>query len=125
VSDLASRVSNKELLWLGCRHKTCCHNTRVVISGMDIWRITQTLEVQPWDYTRYADAIEGAIDAFRLRPDGPSYQVVLAKRGEVDRAGAPCIFLWNLADGHAQCGLGALRPLVCRVYPAVLVDGML
>jgi Fe-S-cluster containining protein len=92
---------------------------------MDMWRITRALEAQPWDYTRYTDAIEGAMDAFRLRPGGPLYQVVLAKRGEVSPEGAPCIFLWKLADGHAQCGLGTLRPMVCRVYPAVLVDGML
>jgi hypothetical protein len=46
----------------------------------------------------------------------------LAKRGKVGPKGAPCFFLWKLADGHAQCGLGTLRPRVCLSYPALLVD---
>jgi len=115
----------RELLWLACREKACCHGARVIVSGRDLWRIATVLEVPPWDVTVYAPAEAGALDAFRLEPDGPGYQVVLAKRGRVTRRGAPCIFLWKLGDGHAQCGLGANRPLVCQAYPATLVDGLL
>jgi Fe-S-cluster containining protein len=97
----------------------------VIVSGKDIWRISQAIEVAPWDFTLYSEAIEGAVDGFQLEPGGPAYQVVLSKRGEVGPQGAPCIFLWKLADGHAQCGLGALRPMVCQAYPALLVDDLL
>lgn len=117
--------SKKELLWLACREKTCCHTTRVIVGGRDVWRITQALATPPWEYTLYAAALDGAVDAFRLSPNGPLHQLVLSKRGKIGPRGAPCIFLWKLADGHAQCGLGTLRPAVCRAYPALLMDGML
>jgi len=119
------QTTKKELLWLSCRQKTCCHTTKVVLSGLDIWRITQALELMPWEYTRYSDAPDDAMDGFRLRPEGPRYQVVLAKRGEVGPDGAPCIFLLKTNDGHAQCGLGSLRPKVCQVFPATVVDDLL
>ena len=118
-------TSPKELLWLGCREKTCCHTTRVIIGGRDMWRIVGAMEIAPWDFLQYAEAIEGAIDGFQLTPGGPAYQLMLAKRGRVGPKGAPCLFLWKLADGHAQCGLGSLRPMVCQSYPALLVDGLL
>jgi Fe-S-cluster containining protein len=117
--------STKELLWLGCREKSCCHNSKVIVTGRDLWRIAQALEAAPWDFTQYCEALPGAPDGFQLAPGGPCYQIVLAKRGRVSAKGAPCVFLWKLADGHAQCGLGGLRPLVCRSYPSLLVDGML
>ena len=126
MSDVTGQVvSMKELYWLGCREKSCCHNTRVVITGKDVCRICRTMELQPWDFTLYSEAPQGAVDAFRLEPGGPVYQVILAKRGPLGPGGAPCIFLWKLADGHAQCGLGQLRPMVCQTYPALLIDDML
>jgi len=118
-------ATTRELLWLACRQKTCCHGARVIVTGRDVWRIATALEAAPWDFTRYAPAEAGAADAFRLEPEGPGYQVVLAKRGRVTGRGAPCIFLWKLGDGHAQCGLGATRPLVCQAYPAAMADGLL
>jgi Fe-S-cluster containining protein len=125
MPDATRALAPKELLWLGCREKTCCHNTKVILTGRDVWRIAQALELQPWDFTLYCDAEESAVDGFQLAPGGPFYQVMLAKRGAVGPNGAPCIFLWRLADGHAQCGLGGMRPLPCQAYPAVLVEGML
>jgi Fe-S-cluster containining protein len=118
-------MTRKDILWLACREKTCCHATKVVISGADLWRITTTLAAPPWEFALYADAAPQATDGFCLEAGGPAYQIVLAKRGAVGPEGAPCVFLWKLRDGHAQCGLGALRPLVCQAYPAVLVDGLL
>lgn len=126
MAEVTGQVtSTKELYWLGCREKTCCHNTKVIITGKDMWRIRHAMEIQPWDFTLYAEAPEGAVDGFQLEAGGPAYQVMLSKRRQVDQAGAPCIFLWKLADGHAQCGLGQLRPMVCQSYPALLVDNML
>lgn len=118
-------MTNKDLLWLGCREKACCHNSRVIISGRDLWRLSRTLDLAPWLFTRYCEAVDRAPDGFLLEPAGPRYQIVLAKRGAIGSAGAPCIFLWKLADGHAQCGLGALRPSVCQSYPAYLSEGLL
>lgn len=107
------------LLWLTCHEKACCHGAPVIVTGRDLWRISTAFEVAPWDVTRCAPAGGGAVGAFRLEPGGLAHQVVLARRGRAVRPGAPCIFLWKLGDGHAQCGLGATRPLVCRARPTV------
>ena len=96
-------LAPKDLLWLACREKTCCHNTKVILTGRDVWRIAQALELQPWDFTLYCDAEDGAVDGLQLAPGGPFYQVMLAKRGEAGPIGAPCIFLWRLADGGGRC----------------------
>jgi Fe-S-cluster containining protein len=117
--------TTKELLWLSCREKRCCHNTRVIVNGRDIWRIARTLDLAPWDFTLYCAAHPQAADAFQLEPGGVTYQIILSKRGSIGARGAPCTFLWKLADGHAQCGLGALRPIACQCYPAMLVEGAL
>lgn len=121
--------SRKEQLWLTCREKTCCMATRVVVTGSDIWRISQAMELMPWNFTLYCPVDRGVSDGFQLKPGGEYYQVILARRIPTgsDEAGnaptAPCRFLWRLPDGHAQCGLGGLKPLVCEAYPAVLRTG--
>lgn len=125
MRELTDAPSSRELLWLACREKTCCHTTRVIVSGRDMWRIARAIEAAPWEFTVYGEAVEGAVDGFQLVHGGPAYQVILAKRGKVGPKGAPCFFLWKLADGHAQCGLGQLRPQVCQSYPALLVDDLL
>jgi len=121
----SQQLSTKELLWLGCRDKTCCHTTRVIVTGLDLWRISRNLMLAPWNFVVYAEAMPEAADAFQLKAGGPGYQVLLAKRGKVGPQGAPCIFLWKLADHHAQCGLGSLRPSICQAYPSVLIDDVL
>jgi Fe-S-cluster containining protein len=94
----------------------------VVVTGHDVWRICDVLSVQPWDVAVACPADEGAVDGFQLVRGGRFNQLALVKRPE---SGGACTFLWKLNDGHAQCGLGTLRPGVCRAYPAVLVDGVL
>lgn len=111
----------RELLWLSCREKACCH-AQVVVTGRDVCRICDVLSVKPWDVVAACAAEDGAPDAFQLARGGPFHQLALTKRPGADGA---CTFLWKVNDGHAQCGLGALRPGVCQAYPALLVDGVL
>jgi len=94
----------------------------VVVTGRDVTRICGALSMQPWDVAVACPAEEGAVDGFQLGRGGRANQLALVKRTEPDGA---CTFLWKLNDGHAQCGLGALRPGVCQAYPAVMVDGVL
>jgi Fe-S-cluster containining protein len=122
---MSTHHSPKELLWLSCRQKRCCYTTRVVLTGHDLQRICVALEVEPWDVACYAPAADDVADGFQLTPGGRSYQLLLNKRGKVGARGAPCSFLWKLKDGHAQCGLGALRPAACQSYPALLINDTL
>jgi hypothetical protein len=117
------QAPSPELLWLACREKSCCHDPRVVIGGRDLWRIATMLEVAPWDFTWPAPAEPEAAGAFRLEAGGAPHQIVLARRSRTTARRAPCLFLWKLGDGHAQCGLGPSRPLACRGRPAGPVNG--
>jgi Fe-S-cluster containining protein len=111
----------RELLWLACKEKACCH-AKVVVTGHDVWRICDALSVKPWDVAVASAAEDGAPDGFQLVRGGRPHQLTLVKRPD---SGGACTFLWKLKDGHAQCGLGGLRPGGCQVYPALLVDGTL
>lgn len=111
----------RELLWLACKEKTCCH-AQVLVTGHDVWRICDVLSVKPWDVAAACAADGAAPDGFQLVRGGRRRQLALVKRPDT---GGACTFLWTLNDGHAQCGLGMLRPGVCQAYPALLVDGML
>jgi hypothetical protein len=117
------RAPSPELRWLACREKNCCHDARVVIHGRDLWRIATMLEVAPWDFTWPAPAEPEAAGAFRLEAGGGAHQIALARRGRTTARRAPCVFLWKLGDGHAQCGLGSSRPLACQGRPAGPVNG--
>jgi len=114
-------TARRELLWLACRDKTCCY-AKVLVTGHDVRRICDALGVKPWDVAAACPAEPGPPDGFRLSPGGRLHQLALVKR---PGAGGACTFLWKVNDGHAQCGLGALRPGVCQAYPAVFVDGLL
>ena len=114
-------TTRRELLWLACREKTCCH-AKVLVTGHDVRRICDTLSVKPWDVVTACAAEAGAPDGFRLSAGGRFNQLALVRRPGPEKA---CTFLWKVNDGHAQCGLGDLRPGVCQAYPAVIVDGML
>jgi Fe-S-cluster containining protein len=117
--------SDKELLWLSCKEKQCCSFYTVMPTGFDIWRISQAMQLPPSAFTLYADAPADAEDGFALDASDKRYQVILAKRPSPAQNDSACVFLWRLPDGHAQCGLGRLRPSVCRTYPYMLADGIL
>jgi len=100
----------------------------VAPTGRDLWRLAETLDVPIWAFTVYTDAPADAADAFALDTSDRRFRVVLAKRPDEElgeQESAPCVFLWRLRDGHAQCGLGGLRPMVCQTYPSILQDGLL
>ena len=132
MPDPAAAISAKERIFLSCRQKTCCHTTKVIVSGQDLWRISWALELSPLDFVCYCPAAPDAVDGFRLSPEGPCYQVVLAKRTPAPAPTRPptapqyppCIFLWRTNEGHSGCGLGSQRPQACRTFPALLSAGM-
>ena len=61
-----------------------------------------------------------------LDRSGACFRLALGK-GAARRKGGqrPCIFLLRTRSGHHRCGLGALRPIVCRAALCGLEDGVL
>jgi Fe-S-cluster containining protein len=120
----AEVCTRKELLWLACKEKRCCSAYLVPLTGIDVWRISRTMQIPPYAFTFYTDALPEA-DGFALDTSDKRYELVLARHRDPIGDRSTCVFLWRLPDGHAQCGLGHQRPNVCQTYPFTLVDGIL
>jgi hypothetical protein len=117
--------SRKDALFLHCREKTCCSTCIVYPTGHDLWRIATALGVAPWVFSRAEPAADDAPDGFALDRSGRRYRVALSKKPRRRKGLSPCTFLVSMPDGSACCGLGALRPLACRVFPSAMTAGVL
>jgi hypothetical protein len=97
-----------------------------VPTGRDVWRIARALDAPPAAFLLYFADPRPRRDAFALDHSGQSFRMALGKQA-VRRAPAalPCIFLVRTRAGQHRCGLGALRPMVCRAFPADVVEGVL
>jgi Fe-S-cluster containining protein len=115
--------TTRDVLWDSCRSKTCCRVTRVVLTGRDLVRLVCAFELEPSQFAMHIPTTAEHPPGFLLEPQGPGYELVLRKTGEIGPAGAPCVFLVETNDGHARCGAGASRPAVCEAYPATVSEG--
>src|SRR5438105_3991013 len=118
-------LSRKEAIWLACKAKSCCYTPAVVPTGRDVWRIARVLETPPTSFLLYFPTPRPRRDAFVLDHSGQEFRVALGKAPTRRKTAPPCIFLLRTRSGHHRCGLGDLRPLVCRAFPADLLDGVL
>jgi hypothetical protein len=117
--------SRKEAIWLACKPKTCCYTPFVIPSGRDVWRLARTLEAPPWSFLIYFPMPQARRDAFALDHSGRRFRLALAKRASRrTKTPPPCIFLLRTRGGAHRCGLGDLRPLVCKSFPMEIVDGI-
>ena len=119
-------LTRKEAAWLACKEKTCCYDAVVIPTGRDVWRIARTLDTPLQSFLLYFPTAQPRRDAFLLDHSGQAFRLALGKAtGGRRRSSPPCIFLLRTRSGHHRCGLGDLRPLVCRALHADLVDGVL
>ena len=104
----------------------CCRSYVVPVYGYDVWRIARAWDVPPWSFLIFFQTPAARRDAFMLDHSGSRFRLALAKQpGRRVKTAPPCIFLLRTRRGHARCALGALRPQICRSYPAECVDGVL
>ena len=120
-------TSQKEAVWLACKPKTCCYNAFVLVSGRDVWRISRALGSPPSSFLIYFQSPEWRPDTFILDRTGRYFRLALAKQPASRRRKTPppCIFLLRTRNGHHRCGLGDLRPQVCKTFPVDMVGGVL
>jgi Fe-S-cluster containining protein len=119
-------LSRKESLWLTCKRKDCCHTGFVIPTGRDVWRIARVLETPPWSFAMYFATPQPRRDAFALDHSEKRYRIALGKRKPIRaHAAPPCIFLLRSRQRHHRCGLGDLRPSVCKSILAAERDGIL
>jgi Fe-S-cluster containining protein len=118
--------TRKEAIWLACKQKSCCYASLVVPTGEDIWRIARALETPPWSFLIYFLSPQPRRDSFILDQSGRQFRLALGKGPTRRKKSAPpCVFLLKTRGGHHRCGLGDLRPGVCRSFPSELVNGVL
>src|SRR4051812_40494295 len=124
---MASTINQKEATWLACKPKTCCYNAFVLVSGRDVWRISRALGTAPWTFLIYFQSQEWRPDTFILDKTGRQFRLALTKQPASKRRKSPppCIFLMKTRNGHHRCGLGDLRPQVCKTFPIENVGGVL
>jgi len=101
----------------------CCHRHTVNVSGYDVWVLAVGLELAPEQFLHAVPLSMPAKHGFLLDRSGTSYQIALQKRAS-DIEHKPCIFLLELPDHTGRCGVYALRPFVCQIYPAYLRNGI-
>jgi hypothetical protein len=119
-------ITRKEAIWLACKQKSCCFAPLVVPTGRDVWRIARALGAPPESFLLYFPTPVARRDAFVLDHSGQEFRIALGKgRARRPQAPRPCLFLLRTRTGHHRCALGELRPVVCRAFPADLVDGVL
>ena len=113
-----------EVLWLSCAAKRCCSVRTVRPTGGDIWRIATQLQVPPESFVRTIPAAPAAHDGVLFAPDGQPMHLALARRAVKGRQAA-CVFLMQIREDVARCGLGDLRPLPCQAFPGSEAGGVL
>jgi Fe-S-cluster containining protein len=118
-------LTRKEEIWLACKQKTCCYAAFVLPSGRDVWRISRTLQAPPSTFLVYFESPQPQPDAFILDASGLKFRLALSKQqSRRTKSAPPCIFLMKTRQGHHRCGLGDLRPQVCRSFPSEIADGL-
>ncbi|MFT7581320.1 MAG: hypothetical protein ACI9MR_002995 [Myxococcota bacterium] len=88
------------------------------LNGRDVVRIARALEVAPIVFCSHRQA-QGR-QAIRLDGGLPNHVLVLKRReavGDPDSARRPCLFLQTLASHRKICGLDALAPALCQLFP--------
>lgn len=101
----------------GCAACTgdCCRRYKVGVTVADVRRVASGTALHPEEFITLLEDETG----FRLRPDGPAFDLYLVRRKET----GGCVFLMEIASGKARCGVYAHRPLVCSNFPTTLERG--
>ena len=114
-------------------HAGCCRSFAVPVTGADIIRIEQSLQLDFWDFVcRWTDP-EGAI-AGKYAPhlqfaDDPGTDYVIClmhEQSDILKKTTKCRFLMECEPdeehplGVARCGIYESRPSACRAFPTKL-----
>lgn len=116
-------------------HAGCCRSFAIPVSGADIIRIEQRLDLSFWDFAcRWADP-EGSIAQkyaphFRFpdEPEIPFVITLLQRESDVFPETRCCTFLSEGEPdeqnqlGVSHCGIYESRPAACRVFPTKFND---
>ncbi len=101
----------------GCDAR-CCSAYAVHLTGDDVLRLAEGTGLAPHAFVTWALQAERTGTGFVVRPGGPSHDLMLS-HARASGPRPPCPFLRADGGGPPRCGVYALRPRVCRRFPAV------
>ena len=110
IADPATRAC------AGC-HGLCCVEHDVPVNGYELRRLRRALGV-PWDAlvrVEEAPTLHGL--GFRLNRAPLWRRFYLLRRSAPDGTLGACHLLLEIGGVHRRCGVHALRPGACRIYP--------
>jgi Fe-S-cluster containining protein len=90
----------------------CCTSYIVPLSGFDVWRLCRGLQL-PWQEVAEVRSAFAHWEGFALHAGGARFGLFLRARPRTDT----CHFLMQLPGGAWRCGVHAVRPMACRIYP--------
>ncbi|WP_369199221.1 YkgJ family cysteine cluster protein [Streptomyces sp. PU-14G] len=96
----------------------CCREYTVNVTLADVRRLAAGMALHPREFVTLKEKEDGD---FRFRPGGPLYDLRLRHRPVTQG----CVFLMEIAPGHARCGAYVHRPRVCANFPAALTGNTL
>jgi Fe-S-cluster containining protein len=96
----------------------CCRQYRVEVSVADVRALATGTGLHPGEFVRLWENTNGQL-GFRLRPGGPGNALNLIRHED-----GACVFLMEIAEGVARCGVYAHRPVVCRNFPTTMRRGV-
>lgn len=95
----------------GCA-TSCCLDYEVPVNAHDVWRLMRALDV-PWRaLVRVRPTPSTWMESFTLDGSGKKQALHLLRAAD-----GACSLLATLPGGARRCGVHALRPLACRLYP--------
>ncbi|MBO0687403.1 MAG: YkgJ family cysteine cluster protein [Candidatus Dormibacteraeota bacterium] len=99
----------------------CCQYL-VPLTCSDVQVVSRALALAPEQFVTLLPQAEEEPAGIRLSAGEPPFTMVLEQREPINEQ-PRCIFLLELPDGTARCGVYAHRPRLCRTFPASLQQG--
>ncbi|MEU7320804.1 YkgJ family cysteine cluster protein [Streptomyces griseoviridis] len=91
----------------------CCREYTVNVTMADVRGLATGMALHPREFVALKEKDDGD---FRLTRGGPLFDIRLRHRPDSEG----CVFLMEIAPGHARCGAYVHRPRVCANFPAGL-----
>src|SRR5262245_48440738 len=104
----------------GCAtcHGRCCREYRVEVTVADVRELADGTKLPPADFITLREG-DKERRGFRLRKNGPPMELNLIRRAMT----GGCVFLLEISETQARCGVYKHRPMVCANFPTMLVRG--
>ncbi len=104
-----------------CPTARCCTVFDPELTGADVARLSGRLRLEPRVFAELAPVRADAVGPDGIRLGGVETRELRLRRtttAEGEGGARRCVFLMHLGPGLNRCGVHAVRPALCRLYPS-------